>query len=162
MGLRYIWMLYGIICLFVHRKQIGDRNFGRRGLLGLIGLPLKAIQTYQAFVGIAVKAVGAFLLSGDSIEGIVYSFAWLSVIHVLVTGMIMATVSLVAYSKQGVNYWYLLPLFSLIYQPFLALVRFWGTLIGLWIILKDSGSQVRLARYDEDHTGPAQEYIGTF
>ncbi|OYD07591.1 glycosyltransferase family 2 protein [Paludifilum halophilum] len=156
---RYIWMLYGIICLFVHRKQIGDQRFGRRGLVGLIGLPLKVVQTYQAFVGIAVKAVGAFLISGDSIEEMIWSFGLLSAVHVIVTGMIMAIVSLVAYSRQGVNYWYLLPLFSLVYQPFLALVRFWGTLAGLWIILKDSGSRTRLARYDEDHTGPAQEYI---
>lgn len=153
---RYIWMLLGIISLFVHRKNIGDRKLGRNGFPGLVGLPIKVIQTYQAFIGIIIKAVGTLLLSDTYLETL-YMFGLLSTVHLIITGMTMATVAPVAYSKQGTEYWYLLPLFSLIYQPYLALIRFFGTIKALFIILLDGRSRKRLAWYDEDHTRPKEK-----
>lgn len=155
---RYIWNLLGVICLFVHRKYIGDNQLGRGGLIGVVGLPMKLIQTYQAFVGIALKAAGAMLLKGFSLESL-YLFGLFSVIHLAITGLTMAIVAPVAHSKQGTEYWYLLPLFSLVYQPYLALIRFFGTAKGLWLIARDSLSKTRIAWYDEDHTGPKVEVV---
>lgn len=155
---RYIWNLLGVICLFVHRRYIGDKKIGRSGLVGLIGLPMKLIQTYQAFVGIAIKATGAILMKGVTLESL-YLFGLFSVIHLGITGLTIAIVTPVAYSKQGAEYWYLLPLFSLVYQPYLAFVRFFGTLKGLRLILQDSLSKTRIAWYDEDHTGPKVEIL---
>lgn len=93
-----------MICLFVHRRYIGDNKIGRSGLVGLIGLPMKLIQTYQAFVGIAIKATGAILMKGVTLESL-YLFGLFSVIHLGITGLTIAIVTPVAFSKQGAEYW---------------------------------------------------------
>jgi poly-beta-1,6-N-acetyl-D-glucosamine synthase len=134
---RLWWMRIGIITLFIHKKAIGNKNYGRKGMLGLVALPIKLITTFQAFIGIILKAATSVLLpQTESITEVLTGYAILSMIHISLVAIMMILVAPVAYDRQGVGQWYLVPLFSLVYQPFLAIVRTWAIIQALIILAR--------------------------
>lgn len=126
---RLWWMVLGIVCMFEHKRSIGNAKVGRKGLVGLIGLPVKLFTTFQAFVGIIIKGTASVVMASDNAwYQIMIAFLIFSVFHFTLTIFMTYVVRPVASDKQGSEYWYLMPVFSLIYQPFLAVVRFIGVL----------------------------------
>ncbi|ANC78647.1 hypothetical protein ABE65_018335 [Fictibacillus phosphorivorans] len=138
---RLWWMRIGIVTLFVHKKAIGNKNYGRKGMLGLVALPIKLVTTFQAFIGVFLKSASSVLLpQTKTLADVLTSYAIFSGIQILIVIATIAIVAPVAYNKQGVEQWYLVPLFTLVYQPFLAVVRVWGVIQALALIV----SSIRL------------------
>jgi cellulose synthase/poly-beta-1,6-N-acetylglucosamine synthase-like glycosyltransferase len=130
------WMRIGIVTTYIHKRKIG-KKYGRKGMLGLVALPIKVLTTFQAFIGIIIKAIGAVILpQTNTMVEIVNGFMWLSVVHIGLDIFIFLIIAPVAYNKQGLGQWYLLPFYSLIYQPFLAIVRAWAVIQGIGLIVK--------------------------
>jgi poly-beta-1,6-N-acetyl-D-glucosamine synthase len=133
---RIWWMRIGIVTLFLHKKKIGNRRVGRHGMLGLVALPVKLFTTFQSFVGIIVKSILSVMLPHtDTMSEFLLGFAYVSLVHVSIVTIAVALVAPVAYDKQGACQWWLVPVFSLIYQPWLALIRFYGMIQAINILL---------------------------
>ncbi|MDV2686420.1 glycosyltransferase family 2 protein [Alkalihalophilus lindianensis] len=130
------WMKIGIVTTYMHKKKIG-KKYGRKGMFGLVALPIKVFTTFQGLIGVVIKLIGALILSqtntgGDFISG----FLWFSILHIGLNLFSLLTIAPVTHSKQGLGQWYLLPIYSLIYQPFLAVIRAYAVLQGILLILR--------------------------
>ena len=137
---RYMWMIFGIVCLFAHKKGIGNPNYGVKGVLGFVGLPLKVLTTFSPFIAIIVKAYFAFetggTINGTEVTDIFILYLQFTFLHMFVNAMMMFFVRPFAFIKQGSDQWYLIPIFILIYQPFLAIVRLIAIMTALSVIVK--------------------------
>ncbi|MGM7720558.1 glycosyltransferase [Metabacillus sp. Hm71] len=145
---RLWWMRIGIVTTWIHKQMIG-KKYGRKGMLGLVALPIKVITTFQAFVGIIIKLIAAMIVpQTDTILEVVNGFLWFSALHVGLDLFAFLVVAPIVHNKQGLGQWYLLPVYSLIYQPFLAMIRALAVIQGIVIVgkLKRNKTYVPVAK----------------
>ncbi|HET7616692.1 MAG TPA: hypothetical protein VFK27_06980 [Bacillales bacterium] len=94
------------------------------GLLGLIGIPVKVFNTVRSLFGVGAKAYTAYLLSaGHQFHQLLALYLLLTVIHFALDLLLIYIVRPVAHEPQGSCQWFLLPIFSSVYQPILSCVR---------------------------------------
>lgn len=127
---RHWWFYIGVVCSIRHWRGIGNPKHRGRGL---VSLPLKVIQTFQGLSGILVKT---WLILTSSLASVLDIVVWLTVIHILIVYGLMIIMLPLSRSKQGVGQWYLVPLFSLVYQPFLSVVKLVGLVTAIKALVK--------------------------
>jgi len=132
---RYWWMILGVMCMIAHRKSIG-RPVGHKGGLGLIALPLKVFTSFRALFGIAYRSYYWIMLADwtDPVS-IAKTFGIIVAIHLGLEYFGLVVVAPVAREKQGIEQWWVVPFYSLVYQPVMAIVRLFaivGSIKVLW------------------------------
>lgn len=134
---RFMWMIFGIVCLFAHKKGIGNHRYGEKGILGLVSLPIKALSTTVAFIWVFVQLFSFFqtLHQGHYLNLVTYFLSFIIVQMVIISFMILI-VRPFAHIKQGSEMLYLLPAFLLVYQPILVVVRTLASIKALMIIIQ--------------------------
>lgn len=133
---RKVWMILGVLCLFIHKKGIGNFKYGRKGVLGLVGLPMKAYITFAPLIDIGMKTyLAIYFVDSSNIEEYLSLYGFIACAYIAINLFMLIVVRPVSVDKQGSNYWYMLPLFILIYQPILALTRAFALIISLKFII---------------------------
>jgi glycosyltransferase involved in cell wall biosynthesis len=120
------WAISGTVGLWLHRHGIIRHGYWHHGMVGFVGLPIRAIQALRDLVPV-VFVIDVVLVLHDRVE-------WLTVLILARMTLIAAQVAIVRPSlrcKQGIRYAYLIPIFTLAYGPVLLVTRFLGTIAGV-------------------------------
>lgn len=123
---RYRWAICGTVSLWLHRRGICNADYWYGGLVGFVGLPMRAIMFLRDLLPLAFILDAVFLLHGD--------FAWfvvLALARMALLGAQIAVLSPALRCRQGIEYVTLIPLFSLLYGPVLIATRFVGSIAAV-------------------------------
>jgi cellulose synthase/poly-beta-1,6-N-acetylglucosamine synthase-like glycosyltransferase len=123
---RHRWAISGTVALWLHRRGLFNVDYWHDGLIGFVGLPMKAFMTIRDLVPLAFVMDVVFLVHDD--------LAWFLLLALFRMGLVLLqllTLAPALRSRQGLGYWYLIPFFSLVYGPILLATRFGGTLAGV-------------------------------
>jgi cellulose synthase/poly-beta-1,6-N-acetylglucosamine synthase-like glycosyltransferase len=137
---RYRWAISGTVAVYLHRWGLARRSYWYDGLVGFLGLPMRAVMALRDLLSPVYPLYLALLF----IRG---GAAWLGAI--LGAQMAIMTAQLFILSgvlrfRQGLRYWCLIPFFTLVYGPVLLATRFVGTWSGLVHILILRKKETRL------------------
>lgn len=141
---RFRWARNGVGTLLAHRRTMFNRRFGHRGLMGVVGLPLKAAFTIRHLIGLVVK-VGAGVVTalvGNPLDGLLV-FAIISLMHFVLVVFKALMIAPIAHAKQGLLAVLWVPVFSLVYQPALSIIKACGILAALWIAWQRADKQLQ-------------------
>jgi cellulose synthase/poly-beta-1,6-N-acetylglucosamine synthase-like glycosyltransferase len=138
---RFRWAISGTVALYLHRHGVANPRHWHEPQIAFLGLPYRACVAMRDLLAPVYALDVWLLLSHDGP-------AWLAAL--LVGRMVLLWIQLVALrpalhrrpSLQGLDSWYLIPFFVLLYGPALLVARF----IGSWTALH----HVRLLRRRHD------------
>jgi len=123
---RHRWAISGTVALWLHRRGIFSRDYWHDGMVGFVGLPMKAIMALRDLLPVAFVLDLVFLLHDD--------VGWvlvLAVARMTLLALQLVTLAPALKYRQGLGYWYLIPVFTLVYGPILLATRFAGTVAGV-------------------------------
>ena len=128
---RHRWAISGTVSLYLHRAGLANPSYWYEGLIGFIGLPMRAAVALRDLLApLYILDIGLLLAHGGPI--------WLLVmvggrmVIVALQMLILAPALNRQQSRQGLAYWWLIPFYVLVYGPLLLCVRFAGTWTGLY------------------------------
>lgn len=131
---RFRWAVCGTVTLYWHRRGLANANYwyagqsSLDGLVGFVGLPFRAVFFLRDLFAFLLPFHIVILLTTD--EGRVWLLLFV-VARTVVSELELLILSPVVASRQGLRYWFLVPLFVLVYGPILIAVRFVGTWAAL-------------------------------
>jgi cellulose synthase/poly-beta-1,6-N-acetylglucosamine synthase-like glycosyltransferase len=128
---RYRWAISGTVALYLHRRGLARSRYWHDGRIGFFGLPLRAVMALR---DLASPLYGYYLVLLLARGGALW-FGAILVSQMVMMGMQLLILSGALHSRQGAAYWFLIPLFTLVYGPVLLIVRFAGTGAGLVLVL---------------------------
>jgi cellulose synthase/poly-beta-1,6-N-acetylglucosamine synthase-like glycosyltransferase len=143
---RYRWAISGTVALYLHRRGLARSRYWYDGRVGFFGLPLRVIMALRDLA----SPLYGYYLAVLFVRGGAVWLAAILLAQMALTGLQILILASALHSRQGARYWFLIPLFTLVYGPVLLAVRFAGTWAGL--------SQVVALRRKEDrlqHAGLA-------
>lgn len=144
---RLHWMKLGVICMFMHKKGIGNKKYR---MLGLVGIPVKIFNTVRSLIGLTLRLGLSFeLATSSSFESVMLNYLWITFVHLGLYLMLIYIVRPVAFNKQGSDQWFLLPIFVTIYEPFLAAIRIIAIFTALKILILDHFGEKRFVYHEE-------------
>lgn len=120
------WAISGTVALWLHRRGIFNRDYWDVGMVGFVGLPMKAIMTLRDLIPVVFVMDLVFLIHGD--------LTWLFLLaaaRMALLGLQFGVLAPTLRCRQGLRYWYLIPFFTLVYGPILLVTRFAGTVAGV-------------------------------
>lgn len=132
------WTYIGMVCAYQHKKGLFNREYGKFGLMGFIGLPLKIYLSFQSFVSLIIRVIASVVsvLSGITVN-LTETFITITLIHVLLDAFAILICIPVAKNKQVISNLWLIPIFSLIYGPLLNLVKVYAVFSGIYKVNKE-------------------------
>jgi cellulose synthase/poly-beta-1,6-N-acetylglucosamine synthase-like glycosyltransferase len=128
---RYRWAISGTVALYLHRRGLARSRYWYDGRIGFLGLPLRVVMALR---DLASPLYGYYLVLLFIRGGALWLGAIL-VSQMALMGVQLLILSGALHSRQGAAYWFLIPLFTLVYGPVLLAVRFAGTWAGLFQVL---------------------------
>jgi cellulose synthase/poly-beta-1,6-N-acetylglucosamine synthase-like glycosyltransferase len=147
---RIWWTYIGMICTYQHKKGLYNKEYGKFGLVGFIGLPLKIFLSFQAIIGLIMRGIltVSSVFSGATTD-IFQTFIVVSLIHVALDAFSVLVCIPVAKNKQAVSSLWLIPIFTLIYGPLLNFVKLYAVISGIFKVNKE---RIMLQRKFMEHT----------
>ena len=131
---RYRWAVCGTVTLYWHRRGLANAKYwytdtsALDGLVGFVGLPFRAAFFLRDLFAFLLPFHIGILLSTAEGRGWLMLFV---VARSMVLYVELLILSPALASRQGAAYWFLVPLFILVYGPVLIAVRFVGTWAAL-------------------------------
>lgn len=144
---RYRWGISGVVAFYLHKRGIGRRSYWYDGRVGFFGLPLLGVIRARDMVAFGyVYLIASAVYTGHAdwllaLAGI--RMALLALQLLLMTGLL--------HERQGVYYYWLIPLFVLVYGPILLVARFAGSWTGLVHVRRLRATRVRLEHAGLSH-----------
>ena len=127
---RQRWAISGTVGLWLHRKGIFRKDYWHQGMIGFLGLPVRAMQLVRDLLPF-LSFISAALLLQDRME-------WVALLLLVRMALVIGQVALVRPAlrcRQAAAYWYVVPFFTLVYGPILVVARFVGTIAGVVHVL---------------------------
>lgn len=136
---RVWWTQIGMICTYQHKKGVYNKTYGKNGLVGFIGLPLKIFLSFQSFFGLIIKGITSIVavLSGITTD-IIETFIIISIIHVALDVFSVLICIPVSKNRKVLSNLWLMPIATLIYGPILNLVKIYAVFNGVYKVNKES------------------------
>jgi cellulose synthase/poly-beta-1,6-N-acetylglucosamine synthase-like glycosyltransferase len=124
---RYRWAICGTVAVYLHRRGLARRGYWYDGRVGFLGLPMRAIMllrdlcspVYPLYLTMLFQHGGALWLGAVLAVQMVALMAQLGIL------------SGVLHERQGLAYWWMTPVFTLVYGPVLFATRFIGSWSGV-------------------------------
>jgi cellulose synthase/poly-beta-1,6-N-acetylglucosamine synthase-like glycosyltransferase len=138
------WAISGTVGLWLHRRGIFWRDYWHHGMVGFLGLPMRAVQLIRDLLPFVLLVDVAFLVHER--------IGWVVALILARMTLIGAQVALVRPAlrcRQASTYWRLIPFFTLVYGPLLVVARFVGTVAG---VLHVMGLREKLAALEQEMT----------
>jgi cellulose synthase/poly-beta-1,6-N-acetylglucosamine synthase-like glycosyltransferase len=151
---RFRWAISGTVSLYLHRAGLLNRRYWHQresrlqGMMGFLGLPYRAGVFLRDLFGLLLPIDLALLAARDG-----QAWFWgLVLAHMALTMLQLAIIGPVVFERQGLNRWWLVPFFTLVYGPVLIGVRCFGTWAGIRhvYLLRRKQDRVRAAGMDSE------------
>jgi hypothetical protein len=146
---RFRWAISGTMTLYWHRRGIANRRYWfaggsrRDGLIGFVGLPFRVGIFMRDLCALGFVLEVVLLLATP--QGRVWAALFISA-RGLAMGMQLMILKPALQSRQGIGYWWLIPLFVLVYGPLQVAVRFvgtWAAIGHVWDLRKRGDTVLR-------------------
>jgi cellulose synthase/poly-beta-1,6-N-acetylglucosamine synthase-like glycosyltransferase len=124
---RYRWAICGTVAVYLHRRGLARRSYWYDGRVGFLGLPMRVIMLLR---DLCSPLYPLYLLMLFQHGGAL----WLSAVLAAQMVALMAQLAIlggVLHERQGIAYWWMTPIFTLIYGPVLFATRFVGSWSGI-------------------------------
>lgn len=151
---RHRWAISGTVALYLHRRGLARSRYWYDGRIGFFGLPLRAIMALRDLVSpLYLYYLALLFFRGGAL--------WLGAVLLAQMALMGGQLAILAgalNSRQGADYWFLIPLFTLVYGPVLLAVRFVGTWAGLAQVLTLRRKEDRLEHAGLDGSAGARVF----
>lgn len=127
---RFRWAISGTVSTYLHRRGIANARYWHHPAVGFIGLPMRVLLVARDLLAPIFLLDIYLLLSNDGPSW----FAALFGLRMLVLSceLLLLTPALNRRdARQGLDGWWLIPAFVLLYGPLLLVLRWLGTWAGL-------------------------------
>jgi poly-beta-1,6-N-acetyl-D-glucosamine synthase len=122
---RFIWAISGSIASYLHREGIARPSYWYEGTIGFLGLPVRALGVRDLFGFLfPLYLVLVIRVSGWWVVPVLGGWIAMQILQIVILRPALREL-------QGARWWWLLPLFSILYAPLLLAVRCIGTWAGI-------------------------------
>ena len=140
---RYRWAISGVVSMYLHREGLAKSSYWYDGMIGFMGLPVRAAGALRDLAGVLLPVYLAVLMAQTGFWVIAVLVAWILALAVQL--LILAPA---LWCRQGLRFWWILPLLPVFYGPLLLATRCAGTWAGLRHVRR-----LRKKEYGLEHRG---------